>query len=45
VYTRVVVTHEGYALAVSLGAANQDKTASINDVLAGWLKGLTWRQS
>ncbi len=45
VFTRVVVVHENYALAVSLGAANQAKTASILDVLAGWLRGLTWTSS
>lgn len=45
VFTRVVVVHENYALAVSLGAANQAKTASINDVLADWLTGLTWTSS
>jgi hypothetical protein len=44
VFTRVVVVHEGYALAVSLGAVNQAKTAGINNVLANWLKGLTWTQ-
>jgi hypothetical protein len=42
VFTRVVVIHEGYALAISLGAANQAKTATILDVLADWLTGLTW---
>jgi hypothetical protein len=45
VFTRVVVVHENYALAVSLGAANKAKTASINDVLADWLRGLTWTSS
>jgi hypothetical protein len=42
VFTRVLVVHEGYALALSLGAVNQTKTRSINDVLANWLSGLTW---
>lgn len=42
VFTRVLVVHEDYALAVSLGAANQAKTESILDVLADWLRGLTW---
>jgi hypothetical protein len=45
VFTRVVVVHENYALVVSLGAANQAKTASILDVLADWLSGLTWTSS
>jgi hypothetical protein len=42
VFTRVLVVHENYALAVSLGAANQAKTASILDLLSDWLRGLTW---
>ena len=45
VFTRVVVVHKSYALAISLGAANQAKTATILDVLADWLSGLTWASS
>jgi hypothetical protein len=45
VFTRLVVVHERYALAISLGAANQAKTATILDVLADWLSGLTWVSS
>jgi hypothetical protein len=45
VFTRVVVVHQNYALAVSLGAVNQAKKADILDVLVEWLKGLTWTGS
>ena len=45
VFTRVLVLHAGFALAISLGAVNASKEATAMDELIGWLSQLTWNVS